>query len=94
MIAIIPVLLISVIFKSDLETLLDVTGGVTGVNLLLLIPSLMIIKSRILQKKKFGNNIKFIHKSSFSQSFWPYSFFLLSLVCLGYVIYIQINKYS
>ena len=46
-ISLFPVLLISVFFKNDLAELLEYTGGLSGMCLMLLFPSLLIRSARI-----------------------------------------------
>lgn len=82
----------SILAKDNLSTLLDITGGICGVILLLIIPSGLVIKARKHSEKEFGQ-IKHRHSSFFPHFLWSYTILILSILILFYSAYINISKH-
>ena len=51
------IIITSIFFKNNLGLLLEITGGINGVILMLIFPSLLLIKSRQKIDSKFANKI-------------------------------------
>ena len=70
----------------DPQVLLKYTGGLTGVCILLLIPTIFVQGARRLNMEVLYDRANF-NKSPFTHWFWPYIIYAFSLLTLGIIIY-------
>jgi len=75
-----------------IQIVLDLTGGVLGVFLMMLIPSLFVIKGRKIAEQQFIDIANNLHMGKFKRIGVPYTIVGLSALALVFNFYMFIDK--
>uniref|UniRef100_A0A7S3JG32 Amino acid transporter transmembrane domain-containing protein n=1 Tax=Euplotes harpa TaxID=151035 RepID=A0A7S3JG32_9SPIT len=81
----VPVIVIT-LFLRDPQLLVTYTGGLTGIIILLLIPTIFVQLSRKWDLESTYDNNNF-NRSPFRHPYWPYLIYSFSLLTFGVIVY-------
>lgn len=85
---IIPTLIIAIQFKNYLKDIINITGGLTGIIIMLVIPSLFVISARKKLKEHYPDMVDFTHKSTFQWKWLPHCFAVFGICGHLYTLYL------
>lgn len=84
----IPMYILALFLRDQVETILNITGGITGVFVIFLIPATLLLYAR----KQYKSDKNF-HQSNFRSDIWIYALFFFAVVLIIIQIYMQIESF-